>query len=254
MTVEVLTQTAVRPVGARLEVRTSEAAAASSAASWIAHQIRDASDQRAIVSIAFSGGRTPAAMFGELSLHDVPWHRLHVFQVDERVVPDTDPRRNAHQLRGALGPLLGDRLHLIPAGSADPEAVAAAASRHVVDVLGLDGVFDVVHLGLGDDGHTASLVPHDPLLLCAVASASYSPAHFPAHSPAYSATIEYQATRRVTLTYPILLRSRALCWLATGPSKAPMTARLLEADPTIPAGRLAGVPGVLFTDALGAPQ
>lgn len=187
-------------------------------------------------------------MLRQLSLHDVPWHRVHVFQVDERVVPDADPRRNAHQLRTTLGSLLndshGDRLHLITAGIGDPGEVAASASQQLADVLGPQGWFDVVHLGLGDDGHTASLVL--PL-------GGRSPFAAEA-STFYDATNEYQGTRRVTLTYPVLLRSAKLCWLATGSSKAPMTARLLAQDPTIPAGRLGGVAGVLFTDAAGAPQ
>lgn len=240
MRVETQPQTAVRPPGQRVEVRGTDAAAARAAATYIAREIRLASENAPRVTVAFSGGRTPEVMLRQLALHDVPWSRVHAFQVDERVVAIDDPRRNAHQLRNTIGRLLGDRLHLIAAVAGDdPSEVARLASLTMHAVLGENGAFDIVHLGLGDDGHTASLVPGDDSLT--VADRAYAP------------TGLYQGTRRVTLTYPVLRRAALVCWLATGASKAPMATRLLAQDPSIPAGLLAAVPGVLFTDGAGAP-
>ncbi len=226
------------------------------AAYWIAERARQVPSS-APLTLAFSGGRTPQAMLVALARLDLPWHKTHVFQVDERIVPNDDPRRNAHQLTAALGTLLGPRLHLIPTAISrrsarqvpggsdsdgpDPDAallgeLAAAASSALVEVIGRDGSIDVVHLGIGDDGHTASLVPGDAAL--------------EARTLGYTFTGEYQGTRRITLTYPELRRASNLCWLAPGSNKAPMVAKLLAGDPSIPAGRLSDRPGAVFTDCM----
>lgn len=236
-------QTAVRPV--RVEVRATAEQAAVAAALWIAQRARQR-PATAPLTLGFSGGRTPMAMLQALARHDLPWHRTHVFQVDERIVSHDDPRRNAHQLTSALGTLLGPRLHLIPTlprlsdrpddAAAQLGELAATASAALAEVIGPDGGLDVVHLGLGDDGHTASLVPGDSALEVT--------------ADGYTFTGEYQGTRRITLTYGALRRSSNVCWLAPGPAKAPMVTKLLAGDPSIPAGRLSHQPGVLFTDCI----
>jgi 6-phosphogluconolactonase len=221
----------------RLEVRSNPAEAARASAGWIAGRLAQVADERSDgkpITLGVSGGRTPAAMLVELGRHRVPWDRLHVFQVDERVVSATDERRNAHQLTHALAARLDDRLHLLNPQLDDPDEAARSGTESLDEVLGPSGGLDVVHLGIGDDGHTASLVPGDTALQV--------------ERRGYTTTDPYQGTRRITLTYSTLGVSKWVCWLATGASKGPMISRLLRCDPAIPAGRLGRLPGVVFTD------
>jgi 6-phosphogluconolactonase len=226
------------PFGARIERRTTAPEVAQAAADWLASRIRHLSDAQSTVSIAFSGGKTPQTMLELLVRHPLPWDQVHVYQVDERCVEAADPRRNALQLLTTVAPVLetlglGDRLHLMPIEASDPEASRVAALSMMAAVP--QHRFDLVHLGLGDDGHTASLVPGDAVLQVNDADVAL--------------TQRYQGTQRVTLTYPALLRAGAVCWIATGSAKAPMVKRLLASDPNIPAGRLGALPGALFVDA-----
>ncbi len=189
------------------------------AAERLAALLRTALHRAPRASLAVSGGSTPAATLGALAAAELAWDRVDVVQVDERVAPDGDPDRNLLTLTTTLGATAA-RIHPVPVGAPDAERAAHAATvtLHRVAPLGLD----VVQLGLGDDGHTASLVPGDASLLV--------------ERDGYSATAEYRGRRRVTLTLPALARARSVLWLVTGEAKADMVRRLQAADPTIPAG------------------
>jgi 6-phosphogluconolactonase len=199
-----------------VEVVPTESLAAR-AAVWIADRVWTAWADRGSAHLAVSGGTTPAAMFGILGGLALPWDRLHVWQVDERVAPDGDPDRNA----GQLAPLAaaGAHVHLMEVTDTDLEraAVAYAGELHVA----CGGVLDVVHLGLGDDGHTASWAPGDPVI--------------GVESTDVAVTRPYRGHVRVTLTRPPVNRARAVCFLVAGAAKAPAVARLLTADPAVPA-------------------
>ncbi len=226
---------------AQLLVAADPAAAAHTAALVIATTAAQAIAQRGRAALAFSGGSTPDLMFRALaSTEDLPvkvdWSKVVVAQVDERWAPDSDPARNSLQLTTLLAEPLGlssEQLRLIRVGPAadgpdDIEAAALDYARQLYEI----GSFDLVHLGLGDDGHTASLVPGDAVLAV--------------DDTMTSTTQPYRGHRRVTLTFPVLQAARSLLWLVTGPSKANALPRLLAGDESIPAGRLA--PGVVVCD------
>jgi 6-phosphogluconolactonase len=241
-------QTPVRRTGPFVEVRPSTAVA-SAAAQWLARRIRDIAAHQNFVTVAVSGGRTPETMLQALVWENVPWKQVLLMQVDERVVGPEDPRRNSHQLASVQAAMatagVAQQLMLLVPGdqisTASPEAVALAAEelllRQVKD-LGVRGI-DIVHLGLGDDGHTASLIPGDPVNGIT--------------DRLVAATGEYQGTRRVTLTAPLLARSGQIMWLATGAAKAQRLAQVLDGDRSIPAGQFGHQPGVVFCDEAAAP-
>jgi 6-phosphogluconolactonase len=198
---------------------------AAQAARMIGTALRDAIAERGQASVAFSGGTTPWAMLKVLAGAKVDWQLVDVFQVDERVVPAGDADRNAAHIESSLvrlAPVSKSHWHPIPVEEPDP----ASAARHYERTLraATDGVLDVVHLGLGDDGHTASLVPGDPVL--GVTDRLVAP------------TGVYAGHRRVTLTYPALNAARRIVWLAAGAGKGEMLRRLVAGDPTIPAGKV----------------
>ena len=203
------------------------AALASRAAVVVAGLATSSVAQHGRFRFAVSGGHTPWAMFAELTEQDLPWSSIEIFQVDERVAPDGDPDRNLTHLHQAL-----DRVpaRLVPMPVTDPDLEAAADAY----AARLPRALDVVHLGLGPDGHTASLVPGDPVLDVA--------------DRLVAVTNPYQGHRRMTLTYPALERSRELLWLVTGESKADPLRRLLARDPAIPAGWIAGPPSLVVAD------
>lgn len=210
-----------------LEVSADADAVARRAAAYVAEQARAAVAARGRFTFAVSGGRTPWAMFGELASEDVPWADVELFQVDERVAPDGDPDRNLTHLRASLGSAPA-RVHPMPVTDEDMDAAAAAYATV------LPQRFDLVHLGLGPDGHTASLVPGDPVLDVTDALVA--------------ATQPYQGHRRMTLTYPALARADQLLWLVTGPDKQDALARLLAGDESIPAGRVLAVRSLILAD------
>jgi 6-phosphogluconolactonase len=191
--------------------------------------------------LAVSGGRTPWIMLAALADEDVPWTAVHIFQVDERVAPDGDPDRNLTKLDETLlahAPLQADQIHAMPVGVADLALAAAQYSATLQELAGSPPVLDLVHLGLGLDGHTASLVPGDPVLDISDADVAV--------------TGIYQSRRRLTLTYPILNRARNVLWLATGSDKAEMLTRLTAGDPSIPSGRIRQDAAVLLADRAAA--
>jgi 6-phosphogluconolactonase len=202
-------------------------AVAAAAAAYIAGEGRAAVAARGRFLLAVSGGRTPWEMLRVLTGEELPWEAVQVFQVDERVAPAGDPERNLTHLRESLVPrasLNPERIHAMPVEADDLAGAAARYARVLRDFGGTPPVLDLVHLGLGPDGHTASLVPGDPVLAVSDADVAL--------------TGVYQGRRRMTLTYPILNRARQLVWLVTGSDKAAMLARLVDGDLSIPAGQV----------------
>jgi 6-phosphogluconolactonase len=227
----------------KVEVLPDAAAVARRGAAVIAADAQAAVAARGRFTVAVSGGQTPWLMLGALADEDVPWDAVHVFQVDERVAPPGDPDRNLTHLRESLlshAPLPADHLHPMPVEDPDLHAATTRYAQTLQQFAGSPPVLDLAHLGLGPDGHTASLVPGDPVLN--VTDADVAP------------TGVYQGRRRLTLTYPILNRSRRILWLVTGESKAGMLARLRNADPTIPAGRVRQDHAVILADRAAAPS
>lgn len=212
-------------------------AVAREAATVIAAEARAAVAARGRFTMAVSGGRTPWMMLRELARQDVPWIHLQVLQVDERIAPAGDPDRNLahlHENLLARAPLRADQIHAMPVEGADLDAAVAQYAATLCEVAGAPPVLDLVHLGLGPDGHTASLIPDDPVLAVTMADVALS-------GP-------YQGRRRMTLTYPTLNRARRILWVVTGAEKMPMLARLRRADPSIPGGRVAQDHALLLAD------
>jgi len=182
------------------------------------------------VSLTLSGGRTPWAVFRSLAQTDLEWNRVDIYQVDERVAPAGDPARNLTGLTSALLDHVPATVYPMPVEAPD---LGAAADRYAVE---LPEILDVVHLGLGDDGHTASLVPGDPVL--------------DVSDRRVGITKPYRGHRRMTLTYPAFEGVGSIVWIVPGTDKTSMVERLLAADPTIPAGRIPQQRAVLITDSL----
>jgi 6-phosphogluconolactonase len=211
----------------KIEVLADADAVARHAAAIIAVGVRAAVTLRGRFVMAVSGGHTPWLMLRALAGEDVPWTHVHVVQVDERVAPAGHPDRNLTHVRESLmahAPLRPEQIHAMPVEAADLKAAAARYAQTLQEITGTPPVLDLVHLGLGPDGHTASLVPGDPVLDVADADIAL--------------TGIYQGRRRMTLTFPIINRSRFILWLVTGSEKVGMLARLRAGDPSIPAGRI----------------
>ena len=226
-----------------IEVYADADAVAREAAKFIAKEARDAVATRGKFVMAVSGGKTPWVMLRDLAQEDVPWENVHVVQVDERVAPDGDPDRNLTHLRDSLlehAPLRPEQIYAMPVQAEDLEAGCKQYAQILESIAGSPPVLDLVHLGLGPDGHTASLVPGDAVL-------SVKDAHV-------ALTGLYQNRRRMTLTYPMINRSRRVLWLATGGEKTGMLARLQAGDLSIPAGRVSRDRAVILADRAAASQ
>ncbi len=215
-----------------LEVAPDASSVAAQAATYVAARARVAVSERGRFTFAVSGGHTPWAMFAELARQDVPWADVELYQVDERVAPDGDPDRNLTHLRESIGDAPA-RVHPMPVNDSDLEKAAAEYA------MVLPQRFDLVHLGLGPDGHTASLVPGDPVLEVA--------------DVLVAVTQPYQGHRRMTLTYPALTRADQLLWLVTGSDKRDPLAKLLAGDQSIPAGRVLATRSLVLADEAAAP-
>jgi len=221
----------------KIQVLTNADSVAQAAAKFIAAEARASVAARGRFIVAVSGGRTPWQMLRALANEEVPWKNVHVVQVDERVAPAGDPDRNLTHLRESLlsdAPLPAEQIYAMPVESPDLGAAARLYAQTLSDVAGTPPVLDLAHLGLGPDGHTASLVPGDPVL--DVTDADVAP------------TGIYQKRRRLTLTYPLLNRSRCVLWVVTGREKADMIVRLQNRDVTIPAGRIRCDNALLLAD------
>jgi 6-phosphogluconolactonase len=219
-------------------------AAAKGAAAVIASEARAAVAARGRFVMAVSGGHTPWQMLRAMAAEDVPWKAVHVAQVDERVAPLNDPDRNLAHLRESLlahAPLSPDQIHAMAVESPDLAAAAAQYAATLRDIAGSPPVLDLAHLGLGPDGHTASLVPGDSVLDVADRDVAVTGG-------------TYQGRRRMTLTYPMLNRSRRIVWLVTGSEKVDMLARLQAGDRSIPAGRVDQARALVLADRDAAPR
>lgn len=210
-----------------IQVLGAPAAVAAEAARIIAQEGRGAVAARGRFIMAVSGGQTPWQMLRALAGEDVPWSKVYIAQADERVASAGHPDRNLTHLRESLLERVSLRPELLcamPVEAPDLEAAAVQYARLLQQIAGTPPVLDLIHLGLGPDGHTASLVPSDPVLDVTRADVAL--------------TQPYQGRRRMTLTYPTLNRARRILWVVTGAEKAAMLLRLRDGDPTIPAGRV----------------
>jgi 6-phosphogluconolactonase len=205
--------------GHQLQVLDDAEAVARRGAELIAAAAREAVAARGRFAMAASGGHTPWAMYGQIEEQELPWAKTEIFQADERIAPAGSEQRNLTHLIAALSIGAQGSLRPMPVNDEDP---ASAAARYGGS---LPEAFELVHLGLGPDGHTASLVPGDPVLEVTDARAAVT------GSP-------YQGVHRMTLTYPVLNAAHRLLWIITGEEKRAPLARLLAQDPSIPAGRV----------------
>jgi 6-phosphogluconolactonase len=225
----------------QIEILPDPDAVATRAAQFIAAEARAAVAARGRFTFAVSGGRTPWQMLRVLAAESVPWQSVHVFQVDERVAPDGDPDRNLTHIRDSLLShitLPAANMHAMHVEANDLTAAAGSYAQELGMFAGTPPVLDLVHLGLGPDGHTASLVPGDPVL----AEANLNVA----------LTQPYQGHRRMTLTYPMLDRSRCVLFVVTGAEKVPALTKLRAGNQSIPAGRVTGERAVIIADAAAA--
>jgi len=224
-----------------VEVFTDDECVARAAAKLIATEASAAVAARGQFVMAVSGGHTPWIMLRALANQQLPWDRIHVVQVDERIAPAGDADRNLTHLRESLlshSPIPPEHIYAMPVESADLEAAASQYASALREIAGSPPTLDLVHLGLGPDGHTASLVPGDAVLNVSDADVALSGI--------------YQGRQRMTLTYPIINRARRILWLVTGSEKVDMLARLRKGDPSIPAGRVRQDRAVIFADRAAA--
>src|ERR1700675_2105526 len=222
----------------KIEVFSYDESTARAARKFVAAEAAAAVAARGQFVMAVSGGRTPWIMLSALGNEEVPWERIHIVQVDERVAPAEHPDRNLAHLRENLidhSPMRSERIHAMPVESPDLEAAARQYASTLGEIVGSPLVLDLVHLGLGPDGHTASLVPGDPVLDVAV-------------------TGPHQGRRRMTLTFPIINRSLRVLWLVTGGEKAGTLVRLCDGDPSIPASRVRQDRALILADRAAAAQ
>lgn len=225
----------------KIDVFPNADSVAREAAVIVAAEARAAIDARGAFVMAVSGGRTPWAMLHALAHEDIPWEAVEIVQVDERVAPAEHPDRNLTHLYKSLSGqtrLSPDQIHVMPVGASDLDEAAAQYEMELQQIAGSHPVLDLVHLGLGPDGHTASLVPGDPVLDVVDVDVAL--------------TGVYQGRRRMTLTYPILNRSRRVLWLVTGHDKAEMVRRLRAGDASIPAGRIQNDHALMLADTAAA--
>ncbi|HMD09052.1 MAG TPA: 6-phosphogluconolactonase [Candidatus Acidoferrum sp.] len=225
----------------KVEVLTDAESVARRAAALIAADARSATALRGRFVLAVSGGHTPWIMLRALANEIVPWEAVHIVQVDERVAPAGHSDRNLTHLQASLldaVPLRPQQIHAMLVESSDLEAAAKQYAQTLNEIAGSPAVLDLVHLGLGPDGHTASLVPGDPVLEITNADVSL--------------TGIYQGRRRMTLTYPLINRARHILWVVTGGEKAEMLTRLGNADTSIPAGRVCSQNALVLADSAAA--
>jgi 6-phosphogluconolactonase len=225
----------------KVEALLDARAVAARAARWLAAAARDVTAARGQFAFAVSGGHTPWQMLRALASEDVPWEKVHLFQVDERVAPADHPDRNLTHFRESL---LGSvhlppgNLHPMPVEEADLRAATVRYQRELEAVVGAPAVLDAIHLGLGPDGHTASLFPDDPVLHVEGADVALTGSH--------------AGRFRMTLTYPVIDRARVLLWVVTGAEKALMLPRLVAGDRSIPAGRVRSDHALVLADRAAA--
>jgi 6-phosphogluconolactonase len=211
-----------------VEVLRDPDAVGARAAELVGHDLRKAVAAHGRSAWAVSGGETPIPMFRRLSELDLPWPLVDTWQVDERIAPKGDPERNRTVLSEVLPEGLVSGVRWMFVEDPDPEAAAAHYGATLPDR------FDLVHLGLGADGHTASLVPGDPVL--------------DVRDREVAVTGPYRGHRRMTLTYAGLARAARAVWIVTGSEKREALTKLLAGDPSIPASRVPIADQLVVTD------
>jgi len=225
----------------KLRVLADAEAVANAGAAFIADAARAAIAARGRFLFAVSGGRTPWVMLRAMAQESLSWDAIHVFQVDERVAPAGDPDRNLTHLRESLlanAPLPPENIHAMPVEQDDLTAASVAYGQTLQASAGNPPVLDLIHLGLGPDGHTASLVPGDPVLKVG--------------DRFVGTTAPYQGHPRMTLTYPVLNQARQIVFVVTGDEKVDALARLIRHDPSIPAGRVRPDSATILADRAAA--
>jgi len=230
----------------KMEVFADDESTARAAAKFIAAEAVAAVAARGQFVMAVSGGRTPWIMLRALAKEELPWEHVHVVQVDERVAPAGHADRNLTHLRDSLlepsqpdhSKIRPEHIHAMAVESTDLEAAATQYASVLSEIAGSPPTLDLIHLGLGPDGHTASLVPGDPMLNVSDRDVAL--------------TGIYQGRRRMTLTYPVINRARRILWLVTGSEKVAMLTRLRNGDVSIPAGRIRQDQAVIFADRAAA--
>ena len=186
----------------------------------IVETIREAIEERGSCALAVSGGRDPWPMFSQLEDHGLDWTKITVFQVDERVAPPGSDERNLTHLIESLSIGAQGSIRPMPVNDDDLDAAAARYADQLPD-----DPLDIAHLGIGPDGHTASLVPGDPVLEVADRRVAVTSG-------------EYEGVRRMTLTYPEINRIRKLLWVVTGEEKVDALEKLIAEDPSTPSGAM----------------
>jgi 6-phosphogluconolactonase len=227
----------------QVEIVASPDALAPRSADAFAALIGECIAQRGRCLLAVSGGTEPWRAFRRLAALPIAWHAVHVFQVDERAAPAGHPERNWTHLEENLlrrVPIPRDQCHPMPVDETPLEAAAARYGAQLRSIAGSPPILDVVHLGLGDDGHTASLVPGDPVL--------------EVNDADVAVTTTYRGWRRMTLTFPAIDRARCILWLVGGDGKKQALRRLIEGDAGIPAGRIRRDNALLLADRTTAGQ
>ncbi len=202
-----------------LEVLDDPPAVLRRGAELIAEAAREAVSERGSCALAVSGGHDPWPMFSQLEDLEMDWTKIEIFQVDERVAPAGSDERNLTHLIESLSIGAQGSIRPMPVTDDDLDAAAERYAESLPEAL------DLAHMGIGPDGHTASLVPGDPVL------------EVDDRRVAVTAG-EYEGVRRMTLTYPELHRVRRLLWVVTGEKKVDALRKLLARDPSIPAGRV----------------
>jgi 6-phosphogluconolactonase len=222
----------------RIVVADDAAAAARRAADIVVAACRTAVHERSRAVIALSGGATPWPLFELLSVADMPWPSVFIAQVDERIAPAADPRRNLRRIQEIFveqGSLPRSNLLAMPVIGVRAEVAAATYQWTLESVAGAPLRLDLVQLGLGPDGHTASLLPGDAVLSVRNRDVALS-------GP-------YDGLRRMTLTAPALNRARARVWLVTGPGKQEALEQLVQGNGDTPAVTIAREESTLVTEA-----
>ncbi len=210
-----------------IKILPSPETVANEAARMTAKIARASVAERGRFLMAVSGGKTPWLMLRALGQENVPWESMHIFQVDERIAPFSHPDRNLTHIQECLlgNTLLNEsQIYAMPVEGNDLEIAATSYEKTLCRIAGTPPIFDLVHLGLGSDGHTASLVPEDRVLEI--------------NDRDIAITDFYQGRQRMTLTFPIINRARNIVWVIAGADKSLMLKLLLDADSSIPAGQI----------------
>lgn len=223
----------------QINVYSSAEEIAHEAARWISSLAKSKIESKGSFSFAISGGRTPWEMLAKLAQEKLPWEKIFLFQVDERIAPEGHKDRNLTQLFQVLqGTRLMTRLNIFPMHviSENLQNACEDYNQHIQEITG-NGKLDLIHLGMGSDGHTASLIPGDKV--CEVENQMIALTDQP-----------YQGRQRMTMTFPLINQAENILWLITGEEKKEMLVRMLNKDLEIPAGKIRQDQAVLMTDLL----